>query len=221
MVAATQGGDNGPSVAVLRNVGSGRLHAVEDLRAGSGPSAVAAADVDDDGLPDLIVASDSRRILMIFPGGANGFGTPHSIDIGGRALAVVATDLNGDSRPDLAAVDNDNSRVAVLLATGPGTFAPAVTFATSPGPAAITSGDFNDDGRPDLAVTSIGVNRTCHGGSNSGNGCSGDNDCPRRYVQRTGHDFGAAAAGQRQLRAGARDPGRRDAARHRRAGCQL
>lgn len=154
-VAATQGGDDGPSVAVLRNRGDGTMHGVEDLPAGNGPSALAVADVDDDALPDLIVTGDSGSLLVL-PARRDGFGPPLTIAVGDRALGVVATDLNGDDRPDLAVVDNENNRVAVTLATGPGRFAPAQLYPVAEGPGSITAGDFNDDGRPDLAVSSIG-----------------------------------------------------------------
>lgn len=155
-VAATQGGSDGPSVAVLTNRGGGVLQAVEDVRAGNGPSAVAAADVNDDALPDLLVTGDEGQlmILLALPGG--GFGEPSAVAVGGRGLGIVALDLNGDTRPDLAVVDNQNNRVAVAYATGPGRFGTTQLYPVAQGPGSITSGDFNDDGRPDLAVSAIG-----------------------------------------------------------------
>lgn len=155
-LAATQGGSDGPSVAVLRNRGGGVLHAVEDVAAGNGPSAVATADVNDDALPDLLVTGDAGQLLILTALGDGGFSSPAAVSVGGRGLGVVAPDFNGDTRPDLAVVDNQNNRVAIALATGPGRFAPTQLFPVAEGPGSITSGDFNDDGRPDLAVSAIG-----------------------------------------------------------------
>jgi hypothetical protein len=155
-VVATQGGGGGATVAVLRNRGDADLQAVEDIAAGNGPSAVATADVTDDGRPDLLVTGDAGQVVILpaLPGG--GFGEPSSVDVGGRGLGLVAVDLNGDARPDIAVVDNQNNRVAVALANGPGTFGTTQLYPVAESPGGITSGDFNEDGRPDLAVTAIG-----------------------------------------------------------------
>jgi hypothetical protein len=154
-VAATQGGDGG-SVAVLSNRGQGVLQAVEDVPSGNGPSAVATADVTDDGLPDLLVTGDAGSVLVLPALAGGGFGTPHSVNVGGRALGVIAVDLNGDARPDIAAVDNENSRVAVALATGANRFGATQLYPVAEKPGSITSGDFDGDGRPDLAVSAVG-----------------------------------------------------------------
>lgn len=155
-VAATQGGDDGPTVAVLRNRGAGELQAVEDVAAGNGPSALAAADVTDDGLPDVLVTGDQGNVIILSALAAGGFDAAGSVSIGGRALGIVAVDLNGDAQPDLAVVDNQNNRVAVALASGPGRFAATQLYPVAEAPSNIASGDFDGDGRPDLAVTTIG-----------------------------------------------------------------
>jgi hypothetical protein len=173
---ATQGSDTGPSVAVPVNRGQGVLHAVEDIRVGGGPSAVAVADLDGDGLSDMLVGTDDGQ-AEIFPGRANGFGDPIALNIGGRALGVAAADLNGDARPDIVVVDTLNSRVAVSLSQGGGRFAAAALYSTAAGPGSVIIGDFNGDDRPDIAVTAIGAERFCQGGPEPGKACGQDNDC--------------------------------------------
>lgn len=176
-VVATQGSsDVGASVAVLRNRGGGVLHAVEDIPRVNGPADVTSADLDGDGLPDLLVAGGAGSVL-IFPAVNQGFGSPTVINIGGRVLGVTAPDLNGDAQPDIVATDTDNARIAVILSRGGGRFAAPVFYATLPNPGGVTVGDFNNDKRPDVAVATVNENGECAGGSQQGTRCARNDEC--------------------------------------------
>lgn len=78
----------------------------------------------------------------------------------GGPSAVVALDLNGDSRPDLAVANRLTHDVQIFLNTGRGTFlAPqTIILPNTAAPVAITAGDFTGDGRVDLLVASQGDN---------------------------------------------------------------
>jgi hypothetical protein len=154
LVTAAQGGGDGGSINLLRNRGDAILQAIEDVPA-NGPTGLTIADVDDDGLPDLISSGDSGEV-MVQSSHPDGFTVSRTLDVGGRAIGVVAVDLNGDARPDIAAVDNQNDRVVVALATAAGGFGALQNYSVSVGPTGITAGDFNNDGRVDLAVAAIG-----------------------------------------------------------------
>src|SRR5262249_4761491 len=67
--------------------------------------------------------------------------------------AIVATDLNGDGRVDLAVANEQSGDVSVLLGDGQGGFsaAPASPFPVGHIPNDVTAGDFNQDGHLDLA----------------------------------------------------------------------
>jgi hypothetical protein len=175
VVTATQG-SNEPTVAVLRNIGNGALHAVEDLAAGASPSGLAVGDVDNDGWPDLVVSGQGGTV-NIFPGGPSGLRAPTELNLGGRTVAVAVADLNGDGIPDIAAVDGENGGVAVIISQGGGHFAAPVVYPTGAGAGGITVGDFNGDGRPDLALSLVATVRHCQGGPNANMTCTQDTDC--------------------------------------------
>jgi hypothetical protein len=80
------------------------------------------------------------------------FGAATSFPVGGFPNTIVAADLNGDGRLDLATANLDSSTVAVLLGNGDGTFGAATSFPVGRGPTTIVAADLNGDGRLDLAT---------------------------------------------------------------------
>src|SRR5205807_2139855 len=155
--------------ALYRNLGNGEF---EDVAAKAGVDrlafygmGVAAGDFDNDGFPDLYVTG--------FPSSAlfhnNGDGTfadvsEHSGLAGlvGRALGVIAVDVNDDGWTDLF-VARDASPNLLLINQKDGTFRdaaiPAEVAYNSDGVAkagmGVDAGDFNGDGKPDFVVTNF------------------------------------------------------------------
>ncbi len=79
-----------------------------------------------------------------------------------RPYSIAAGDVNADGLTDLVASDASFNRVYVLRATGPGTFAPAVTIAgesSSNGSVGLALGDLDNDGDLDIAATAWGLNK--------------------------------------------------------------
>jgi hypothetical protein len=140
---------------------------------GANPAGIAVADVNADGINDLVVAvTGANKVAVLLGQGAtaigvgNGtFGPPTLYPPSGAPLSapltLVLADLNGDGILDLAVTNSGGTTVSVMLGRGTGgaangTFGPAtnVTVAAAPGP--LVTGDFNEDFITDLAVGRTG-----------------------------------------------------------------
>jgi hypothetical protein len=127
---------------------------------GGTDTALVVGDFNEDGIPDLAVASCDAGAIYIHQGNGDGtftqIGSLPVAQCGGTAtLAVQVADLNRDNHLDIiASTLGDNQAVSVFLGNGDGTFGPKNRFPIVGNyPAAIAVGDFNGDGNPDLAVT--------------------------------------------------------------------
>lgn len=132
---------------------------------GSYPESVTIADVNGDGLADIITANSSDSTISVLinttAAGATtpSFAAPQVIPVGTDPESVVALDANGDGKPDLAVANYSDSTITVLInntAAGSATvdFSNTQTFPTNYPVFQLTAADINQDGIPDL----IGVN---------------------------------------------------------------
>ena len=125
---------------------------------GAKPSALAVADFNNDGKPDLIAANEGAASLSVFRGLGNGFffSLPdEATGISPRAIAVG--DFNQDGRLDLAVANFASNNVSIFLGTGVGTFLFFSNLSVA-GPSAIAVADFNGDGKLDIAVAATTPN---------------------------------------------------------------
>ena len=169
------------AVNVLIGNGNGTFQAplTYALGGGYGFSYIAAADLNGNGHPDLIVSSECQSLsdcnnggISVMLGNGDGtFQTPVSYSSGGSgAGSFSVADLNGDGRPDLVVADNCNipcteSVVGLLLGNGDGTFQSPVTYASGgyeTGSVAVA--DLNGDGLPDLITANPGSSDHLHVG---------------------------------------------------------
>ena len=124
----------------------------------AGPIAIVATDFNGDGKPDLAIVNQTTNNVSILLGNGDGTfkqATNSPIAAGKSPVAIAAGDVNGDSHPDIAVVNQADSSVSVLLGNGDGTFSAALNspLATGQGPTGIAIADFNGDGNQDIAVT--------------------------------------------------------------------
>jgi hypothetical protein len=126
---------------------------------------VAVADLNGDGIPDLVgtsfgVAGNPGNIFVLLGKGNRTFAKAVNISSGGHGPNGIAVgDLNHDGIPDLVVANSDSSSgygdVAVLLGKGDGTFDKPVRYQAGVRPWQLVLGDFNSDGNVDLAVVGI------------------------------------------------------------------
>jgi hypothetical protein len=152
VVASGDGAGNG-TVQILLNNGDGTFQDAVAYPAGSEPAAIAAADFDGDGVPDIVTAAPASNALNVLL--SNSAGVPSGlvpVPTGPGPQSVVVADFNGDGVADLASGNNDGG-ITVALGLGGGAFGtPQTAFATGLS-ASLVAADFNLDGIADLGVT--------------------------------------------------------------------
>jgi len=163
--------DNTVSV-LLNNTATGTMTstfgAQQTFVAGTAPESLAAADINGDGKPDVVVtnlhANTVSVLLNTTVSGAitSDFAARQTFATGANPIAVAAADINGDGRPDLIVANVDDGTISTLLnitATGAmmPSFAAQKSFTTG-SPVSITSVDLNSDGKLDVIVANAGSN---------------------------------------------------------------
>ncbi len=136
---------------------------------GDGVVTVATADFNGDGMPDLVLTSSGDIMVDVLlntttPGDSNVTFSNFASFAAGSSVRWIATgDFNGDGLPDIAALDDMDATVSVLInTTGNGgtvpSFAAQQVFAVGSWPNMITTADINGDGKADIVVANNGEN---------------------------------------------------------------
>jgi hypothetical protein len=136
------------TVSVAAGNGAGAFASPVSYAAGTAPSRVAVADINDDGRPDLVVfgATGGVSVLLGEPGG---FAAPNTTNTGTAFGAYAIGDVTGDGIPDLVAVTGAGA-ISVLRGDGAGGFAAPVAIATASQVEEIALADVNGDGKLDI-----------------------------------------------------------------------
>jgi hypothetical protein len=115
-------------------------------------AALAVADVNGDGRPDLIYFGDGKDLIVRYNLGTNGWSEPKRWHLDDGRLdpnALAVGDLNGDGLNDIALL-GDNGAVFFLAQQPDHTLAEPVKIPYSGTPKAIQMADINGDGKNDL-----------------------------------------------------------------------
>ena len=126
--------------------------------AAAAPSAVAIADFNEDGIPDLAIANFQNGTVTVMLGnGTGGFvadtaGGPFKV--GAEPASMVAANFNGHM--GLAVANEGDGTVTILLGNGTGLLtATGSPITVGSAPVSVAVGDFNGDMIPDLAVANF------------------------------------------------------------------
>jgi hypothetical protein len=119
---------------------------------GFSPQSQAVGDFTGDGIPDIALGGDGTVTILKGKGdGTFKFASVVSVGTGGVGV-LVAADLNGDGKTDLAAI---HGVVSVLLGNGNGSFSAPADYPVGPEAVAMVAADLNGDGRTDLVACSF------------------------------------------------------------------
>ena len=131
------------------------------------PGAVALADLNNNGILDLIVANSGSNNVLVYPGLGNGqFGPAlndgHGFFTGTNPVGITVADVNGDGRLDLIIANKGSNDVSILINQKDGdgfTFVPGPRLNAGVGPVATAVADMQSNGVPDLLVADSGSNQ--------------------------------------------------------------
>lgn len=148
-------------VATFLGDGAGHFAPAASSGTFQNPAGIAVGDFDADGRLDAAVALPSFSQVHVYFHAAvgHGFAPPVMLQAGspsGQPVRVAAGDLSGDGRDDIAVANAATAKLAVLIAAGGTSFAPAVLHATANLPQAVLLGDLDADGRLDAVVSCQG-----------------------------------------------------------------
>ena len=151
---------------VIQTVGGGKTILGSAHTGLISPGAVTLADLNNNGILDLIVADSGSNNVLVYPGLGNGsFGQAlnggHGFFTGTDPVGITVADVNGDGRPDLIIANAGSNDVSILINEKVGnsfTFVPGPRLQVGVGPVSTQLVNVPGSSLPDLVVANSGSN---------------------------------------------------------------
>ncbi len=146
-----------------------QFSAATNYTVADGPRAIACADFNHDGRPDLVTANQSGNSASVLLGlGGGVFQSPTNFSVGANPVFVAIGDFNTNGQWDVVTASYSSGSVSLLSGNGDGKFSSPTNWSVGDRPASVAVGDFNLDHNPDLAVvnTVVGTARVLLGKGN-------------------------------------------------------
>jgi hypothetical protein len=158
-------------MAILLNDGTGHFSSPIFFEGGGdGEYALVAADMNNDGMTDLVVGAITSQVVVVHLSNGNGtFAMQTPVSAGGSVWMMQAGDLNNDGNMDITCANSFSGNGAALFGNGLGGLGAAHTVPAGTDTVATDVGDLDGDGDLDWVLS-------CFGGSvfefyrNNGNG---------------------------------------------------
>jgi hypothetical protein len=155
------------TISVLRNTSSASVISFQsklDFITDAAPFSMAVGDFNGDGKPDIATANSTANTISVFKNtssiGVVSFENKISYASGISPVAIVAGDIDGDGKTDLAVANNGASTISVFKntsASGNIQFASKVDSVSGTSPSGIAIADIDADGKQDLLTSNANV----------------------------------------------------------------
>lgn len=164
-IAVANGGDS--SVTILMGKGKGVFRETpgSPFYAGGDPNDIAIADLNRDGIPDLVFANHTKKHVTVLIGDGKGSfkpmaGSPFTVNSIPHTHGIVAGDFNHDGNIDLVTDSWGNDHIVMLLENNKHGFdSPGTLIQVGKHPyQRLRAADFNKDGNLDIVTTNLDGN---------------------------------------------------------------
>ena len=137
-------GTNQASVIAALGTGSGTFSNTQKYGVGEGRGELATADLDNDGIPDVVASvPDDNAVATLLGVGDGTFAPGPAASVGTSPHWLALGDFTNEGTPDLVVADGAGLLWS-LRGVGDGTFGPPLSYVTSEGPMAAADLDGND-----------------------------------------------------------------------------